>query len=501
MRRSRPPILGALRRGLLLVGVLAVAAYLGYQYFLYWNVRHHLPAGATLGGVMVGGLDPDEAAASVEAMFAVPVRVYHPQTGTVVEVNPGDVGFNLDLATMVAEAQLQLAAEVEWRRFVGFLLRRPLSQVRVPLLANHDPTLLSQMLTAIAEYLDEPAQPPRILPVTLSVAPGRDGFQTDIAASLPPLAEALYRPDRREVQLVVVEQRTTPLDLKVLEDFILAQLATFSGEGSFFVLDLQTGEEILINADQAMSGTSIMKIPIVLETYRVRDAITLDQQKLISETLTLSGNFSANLLLDVVAGQDNAYLGSDILTESMTRLGLVNTFIATPYEEPARPGRNTVVTPANSDPAVAQLIDDAMQTTAEDIGTLLAMIYQCREGGGALLILYPDQLTPAECAAILNWLEQNREGNWLIRDGVPPGTPVAHKHGWIDGSVGYLGTHSDAAVVTSPGGDYVLVGYLFDQGWLDWEVTGPIMRAISRATYNYFNPDAPYFDPDTLEGT
>ena len=35
---------------------------------------------------------------------------------------------------------------------------------------------------------------------------------------------------------------------------------------------------------------------------------------------------------------DNAYLGVDILTESMQRLGLENTFIVTPYEEPDRAG-------------------------------------------------------------------------------------------------------------------------------------------------------------------
>ena len=69
----------------------------------------------------------------------------------------------------------------------------------------------------------------------------------------------------------------------------------------------------------------------------VEGGLTAEQSKLISETLVVqSGNFSANLLLDVIAGEDDAYRGADITTESMRDLGLQNTFIAVPYEEQPR---------------------------------------------------------------------------------------------------------------------------------------------------------------------
>jgi hypothetical protein len=80
----------------------------------------------------------------------------------------------------------------------------------------------------------------------------------------------------------------------------------------------------------------------------------------------------------------------------------------------------------------------------------------------------------------------NEEGN-LIRFGVPDGTPVSHKHGWAQG------THADAGIVFSPGGDFVIVEYLNQPGdWLLADTSFPILREIARATYNYFNMDDPY---------
>jgi len=108
------------------------------------------------------------------------------------------------------------------------------------------------------------------------------------------------------------------------------------------------------------------------------------------------------------------------------------------------------------------------------------MIYQCADGGGTLIAAYPDELTPDECQAMLDIMSQNHIGA-LIEAGVPEGTQVAHKHGWVGDS------HGDAGIVFTPGGDYVLCVYLYHTDWLEWEVSSPLMARISEATYNYFN--------------
>ena len=49
-----------------------------------------------------------------------------------------------------------------------------------------------------------------------------------------------------------------------------------------------------------------------------------------------------------------------------------------------------------------------MQTTAEDMGLLLAMLYYCaQEDGGTIRAVFPDQITQAECQQILATMQQN----------------------------------------------------------------------------------------------
>jgi beta-lactamase class A len=258
--------------------------------------------------------------------------------------------------------------------------------------------------------------------------------------------------------------------------------------GSIFVMDLVTGEEISLNADVALSALSTFKVAIFVEAYRVLDEPPNEyQQQLFVDTAAHSSNFAANLLLHLIAGEENTYKGADIVTESLRNLGLVNTFMAVPYDAAQVATRpNTYMTPANSRTDINVLPDPTIQTTAEDMGTLLSMIYYCSKGGGALLAVYPEDLTPEECQAIIDLMILNEEGN-LIRFGVPEGVPVSHKHGWG------VATHGDVGIVFSPAADYVLVEYLTGSGdWLQADLSFPVLRDISRITYNFFNPTAPF---------
>ena len=64
---------------------------------------------------------------------------------------------------------------------------------------------------------------------------------------------------------------------------------------------------------------------------------------------------------------------------------------------------------------------------------------------------------------MISYLTKNRIAV-LIEAGVPEGVQVAHKHGWLtDPADGLIHTISDAAIVYSPGGNFILVIYLYDQ--------------------------------------
>lgn len=478
-------MLKSLQRTLTVAVLLLSATFLLYQGFLFSQARSLMPKGVSVAGLDVSGLTREEAADLLRDRYLAPLTVYHRQEP--VEIMPQDVGFQLDADNMLGQVERLRDQRELWLRFLEFLVGRTLDQMEIELQATHDRVALIERLQMIAAILDKPATSPQLLYAAAKVESGEDGYLTDVEGSLAEVEAALYRLDNREAHLLIQSEHAPAIDMSYLEANIRKQLETFDGIGSVFVLDLQTGEEIGVNADVAMSGLSIVKIAILLETYRRIDAQpTPDEAKLIRETAIFSGDYSANLLLDVVAGQNNAYLGVDILTESMQRLGLVNTFIVTPYEEPSRAGKATLVTPANSRTDVSTNPDVAMQSTAEDMGTLLSMIYYCAKGGGTLLAVYPDQIRPDECQAMLDVMELNTEGN-LIRFGVPETVPVSHKHGWA------TNTHGDAGIVFSPGGDYVLVEYL-SQPLTDWLVVDssfPILREISWMTYNYFNAQNP----------
>lgn len=264
----------------------------------------------------------------------------------------------------------------------------------------------------------------------------------------------------------------------------------FDGLASVYVADLKTGEELIFNAlngqdlpadpNVALAGMSIMKIPIMVDTFRAWDA-TPDPEttQLLTETIELSGNFAANVLLENLGGGD-ADAGWRRLTDDMSALGLTSTFMAGYYDDlrdPAPPQ-----TPANTRTDLNTHADRYMQTTASDMGALLVNIYQCaKTGGGAFQAVWPSKLTTTECQTMLDYLARNKIGV-LIEGGVPEGITVAHKHGWIGD------TNGDAGIVFSPGGDYVLSVFLWHELYLNWDISSPLMAEISRAVYNYFNP-------------
>ena len=486
-------MIATIRKWLLLCLLLAAAGFLLYRGLQWRLARNELSPGSAIAGVDVSGLSLQEAAQTVSDAYQRPVYLYHLEEH--VELDPQNVGFLLDNEGMIAAAQRQQDSRESWISFAAYVLERPLQPVKVPLMATHDEAGLEALVQSIADFLDTPATAPQMLTRDETVRDGRPGYVTDLDDSLVAAESALYRPDNRVAQLVIVEEQPPEMSLELLADVIRTKLQGFDGLGSVFVMDLNSGEEVGINADVVMSGLSILKIAIFVEAYRVMDGPPNEyQQQLLMDTATRSSNFGANLLLHEVAGENNTYKGADILTESLQKLGLVNTFMAVPYDAtPPAYRRTTYVTPANSTGEALTQPDETMQSTAEDIGSLLAMIYYCSKGGGPLLAIYPDELTPDECQAIIDLMVLNEEGN-LIRYGVPEGTPVSHKHGWA------RATHADAGIVFTPGGDYVVVEYLDQPGdWLLADVSFPILREIARATYNYFNMEDPYLGNPSAE--
>jgi beta-lactamase class A len=175
------------------------------------------------------------------------------------------------------------------------------------------------------------------------------------------------------------------------------------------------------------------------------------------------------------------------VTEDMQKLGLQNTFLAGFFYTGA-PLLNLYNTPANQRADVSTDPDVYNQTTASDMGRLLAAIYRCAaDGGGPLADAFAGQVTQAECAQMNDLLVANRKGV-LIEIGLPEGTRMGHKYGWVTDPVdGLMRNASDAALVYSPGGDFVLVLYFYHPEQLPWDPSQWLAARLTTAVYNFYN--------------
>jgi uncharacterized protein YraI/beta-lactamase class A len=272
--------------------------------------------------------------------------------------------------------------------------------------------------------------------------------------------------------------------------------------GALFLLDLQTGEALSFGDDIAFSGMSINKIAILAALYgQLNGPPDISQAITVASTMICSENTRTNEMLALIGGGD-PYQGAQMVTDFMQQLGLSNSFIVTPFlidpDNVPTPPFAIIPPTTEADKTITQP-DAWNQMTVSDLGWLLGEIYQCAYSeSGLLLDTFDGAYTPQECRQMLTVMTHNHIGA-LIESGVPVGTLVAHKHGWIPD------THGDAGVVFTPGGDYVLVAALHNPTWLDFSESFPVMGEISRAVYNYYNPTAPLAEirqevvPDTCD--
>ncbi|MBM4463968.1 MAG: hypothetical protein FJ014_00105 [Chloroflexi bacterium] len=465
-------------RFMILVILIVITIAFFYKLNDYRTYQHRIPRGVSLAGIYLGGKWEAEAMELLGEACSEPVKLNYLNHSLL--LHPQDVGFQFKAEEILEEVNRLKAQTGFWQGFTDYILSDEPQPVNIPLQANHDEKRLKNLLTSIAEEYDRSLQEPYANADTLTFVAGRPGQQLDIAASLPLVIGALHSATDREVDLVVkVSPPSREPGLWMMGQLIEGIMADFPGFYSVYIKDLATGEEFADDADVAYSGTSILKIAIMVEAYKHLDGPPdLDTTKILTETMTLSGNYTANLLLRYTIGNGDAQEGVRQLNETMKLIGLVNTFMATPYDTAVLPQH--IRTPANQRTDVNTNPDPFMQTTPQDMGRLLEMIYQCAKGGGTLIAAYPDELTPDECQAMLDMMSQNRI-EALIEAGVPEGTRVAHKNGWVGDS------HGDAGIVFTPGGDYVLCIYMYRPGWLEWDVSSPLMARISEATYKYFN--------------
>ena len=251
--------------------------------------------------------------------------------------------------------------------------------------------------------------------------------------------------------------------------------------------DLQTGDTLFLGAEESFHAASTMKVPVMIELFRRVDAGTLrlDQgiplvnqftsiadgstyslnasddsdslaytlvgtrvpvAELIEHMITRSSNLATNALIELV-GAENA-------NETAHTLGARNIKVLRGVEDtPAfRAGMNNT-------------------TTARDLAVLLEAI----ETGRAA--------SRRSCDTMREILAR-QEFNEEIPAGLPPGTKVAHKTGWITGVL------HDAAIVYPPNRKpYVLV--VLTRDIPDEKVARALIADVSRIVWAHVMSSGP----------
>ncbi len=262
-------------------------------------------------------------------------------------------------------------------------------------------------------------------------------------------------------------------------DRIAARINASGAAVGLYYRDLSSGDSLAYSADRRFHAASTMKVPVMVQVYRDRDAGRLS----LDDSLVVTRRFASIVDgspydLDMADDSDStlyARVGGHAAVRELVELMItVSSNLAT----------NLLITLARADRvnatahalgadsiAVLRGVEDGKAyaagrnntTTARDLGRVLAAIADGRAA------------SDSSCRDMLAVLERQR-----FNEGIPAGLPrdasVAHKTGSI------TALYHDAGIVTTPSGrSYVLV--VLTRGLADEAEAHRLVADLSRIVY------------------
>jgi beta-lactamase class A len=245
--------------------------------------------------------------------------------------------------------------------------------------------------------------------------------------------------------------------------------------------DLETGDTLFINADDAFHAASTMKVPVLIELMRRVDAgaLRLDQGVLL-----------VNQFGSIVDGSPYSLDAND--DSDSSAYGRIGARV------PVRELIDRMITRSSnlSTNALIELVRaDRVDATAHALGAKNIRVLRGVEDGKAFRAGLNNTTTARDLQVLLEGIERGtaasrascdymrdvllrQEFNGEIPAGLPAGTKVAHKTGSISGVL-----HDAAIVYPSGRRPYVLV--VLTRGIPDDKVARPLIADISRIVYEH----------------
>jgi beta-lactamase class A len=271
-------------------------------------------------------------------------------------------------------------------------------------------------------------------------------------------------------------------------------LVTASGAATvgIYFRDLTRPDSLLHDADVRLHAASTMKVPVMIQAFRDAESgrLLLDDTVLVKNEFRSIQDGSAYELDRADDSDSTLYerIGQWMPVRELVELMItVSSNLATNIlVEQVDPGRVTSTMRGLGADSIQVLrgVEDQRAydaglnntTTARDLGVIMGAIAERRAAG------------EASCREMEEILARQRF-NEGIPAGLPPGTRVAHKTGWIPR------LHHDAAIVGAPGGPhYVLV--VMVRGLEDQAASAALMASVARMVHEHVT-GAPAGPPPT----
>lgn len=297
----------------------------------------------------------------------------------------------------------------------------------------------------------------------------------------------MTRPLRRVVSVVAAclaigsgaaarDQRAAVLDARQELDRLIA------GSGAEVAvawkpLDARPGEEILINPDLRVHAASTMKVPVMIELFRQVEAgqRTLDDTVVVTNQFTSIEDGSPYTLSATEDSDGEIYkaMGSRLSYRALVDAAItVSSNLATNILIEHLGAKNVQATVDRLGASGMQVLRGVEDQKAFDAGKNNTTTAR------GLLVLFEaiGRGTAVSAAASRDMIEILKRQKFVgaIPAGLPPGTPVAHKTGWI------TRIRHDAGIVYGPR-PYVLV--VLTRGIQDPKVADALIADIARIVH------------------